>query len=113
MKLFFATASAASLLCATSAQRQPSKSKLSVGMLFVAPEGTQYLDTGGIDMFALMSPSYVKMIGTTKEISDKAVNMDFHFISKTGNSPMNLTGDAKLVMSVSRTVQMHTMCLMS
>lgn len=87
------------------AVRTPSKSSLDVGMLFLAKEGTEYLDTGGIDLLAMLTPEYQTLIGSSKQLQDQAVKMNVHYISETGTLPMPLTGNAKLVMTVSSSKQ--------
>ena len=66
----------------------------------MANEGTEYLDTGGIDLLAMMTPEYLGLIGAPKGLHDKAVKMNIQYISSTGQDSMPLTANAKLVMTV-------------
>jgi hypothetical protein len=98
--MFFKQATFA--LCSLSASvsaREPSKSKLTVGMLFVAP--TQFLDTGPIDLISLMSKSYIGGIMAPQPIKAQAIDMDIHYISETGTGTMEMTANARLGMTVS------------
>ena len=91
------------LLLATKevAAKPPSKSSLKVGMVFLAKEGTEYLDTGGIDLLGMISPEYLKLVGAPKDIQAQAIKMDIKYISEKAPESMPLTGNAKIVMDVS------------
>jgi hypothetical protein len=82
---------------AEAAEREPSKSALTVGMLFVAK--TQFLDTGPMDILAVMSSDYVSMLHVPKRLKDMAIKMNLVWISETGE-PVETTSKVKLEMTV-------------
>jgi hypothetical protein len=83
----------------SNAAKTPSKSKLNVGMMFV--DMTQYLDTGPIDLLAMMGESYVSMLLLNGKIDEQKLKMDMHYISENGKTPIITTAGVKILPTVS------------
>jgi hypothetical protein len=86
------------LACASNAAKTPSKSTLSVGMMFV--DMTQYLDTGPIDLLAMMGEHYVSAFMLGGKIDAQKLKIDIHYISESGKDPINTTAGLKILPTV-------------
>src|ERR1700744_4324576 len=82
----------------SNAAKAPSKSKLSVGMMFV--DMTQYLDTGPIDLLAMMGESYISTFQLGEKIDQQQLKMDIHYISEDGKTPIVTTAGLKVLPTV-------------
>jgi hypothetical protein len=83
------------------AAQNPIKIFLRVGMLLVAKEGTEYLNTVGIDLFGILKSEYQTLIGSLKPLKDEAVRMETLYIRETGQGDMSLTANDQVVITVS------------
>jgi hypothetical protein len=85
-------------VCFPSASKQPSKSSLAVGILFVNATA-QHLDTGPADLIAMMGKKYIGLFHTPKLLADQAVDLNLLWISEDGQ-PIETTSGAKISMTV-------------
>jgi len=79
--------------------KTPSKSTLNVGMMFV--DMTQYLDTGPIDLLAMMGESYVSAFMLGGKIDEQKLKMNIYYISENGKTPIGTTAGLKILPTTS------------
>jgi hypothetical protein len=80
--------------------RAPSKSALEIGMVFV--DMTQYLDTGPIDLLALMGERYILAFMVGGKIDSQKVKMNIHYISQNGKDPIQTAEGLSILPTVGR-----------
>jgi hypothetical protein len=80
--------------------RAPSKSTLNVGMMFV--DMTQYLDTGPVDLLAMMGERYVSAFMLGGKIDSQKLKMEIYYLSDNGRDPIQTTAGLKIMPTVRR-----------
>src|SRR4051812_44970540 len=84
----------------SSTARTPSKSTLNVGMMFV--DMTQYLDTGPIDLLAMMGEDYVSAFMLGGKIDSQKLKLKIYYISESGKDAVDTTAGLKIYPTVCR-----------
>jgi hypothetical protein len=99
MAIFQLFAAFLALGASHAAKPTPSKSSLNVGMLFV--NTTQFLDTGAMDLMAMMSTDYIDLVHVPQPMKGQAVKMNIIWISENGG-PVDTTAKVNLMMTASQ-----------
>lgn len=77
----------------------PGKSPLQVGVLLCG-EGVQLLDISPVDVLGMLDPYYIRACQLPQSFIDMGMEMQFHFITETGEGTQQLTGGMKCVVTV-------------
>lgn len=83
---------------------QPVKTPLQVGVLLCG-EVVQLLDVSPVDVLGMLQPYYIRACELPQPLVDMGIEMEFHFITETGEGPQQLTGGMKCVVTVRHSTQ--------
>ncbi len=78
---------------------EAAKAPLQVGVLLCG-EGVQLLDISPVDVLGTLEPYYIRACQLPQFLVDMGIEMEFHFITETGEGPQQLTGGMKCVVTV-------------
>ncbi|KAI4136116.1 MAG: hypothetical protein LQ347_000045 [Umbilicaria vellea] len=77
---------------------QAGNTPLQVGVLLCG-EGVQLLDISPVDVLGMLEPYYIRACQLPQPLVDMGIEMEFHFITETGEGTQQLTGGMKCVVT--------------
>lgn len=83
----------------TMSATQAGNTPLQVGVLLCG-EGVQLLDISPVDVLGMLEPYYIRACQLPQPLVDMGIEMEFHFITETGEGTQQLTGGMKCVVTV-------------
>ena len=77
----------------------PTKTPLKVGVLLVG-EDVQLLDVSPVDLLGMMEPHYIRAAQLPEPFPSMATDIEYYYITETGEGPKQLTGGMQCEVTV-------------